>query len=88
MSDDPVELAALRKMADLIRPASVGERRSWTVRDVGLLTVVECDPESLRPVRVVGAYLDRATARERARLRGAGHVLVVPLLFDPRVADG
>jgi sirohydrochlorin ferrochelatase len=81
------ERSALSQIADLIRPTSAGERRSWTVRDVGLLTVVERDPESLRPVRVVGAYLDRPTALQRARLRGAGQVVVVPLLFDPRIAD-
>jgi hypothetical protein len=81
------ELSTFRKIGDLLGSTFGGASRSASVRDVGLFTAVECDPESLRPVRVVGAYLDRSIALERARARGSGPVVVIPLLFDPRPSD-
>jgi hypothetical protein len=78
----------LDKIGHLMRSTIDGEPRTAGARDVGLVTTVECDPESLRPVRVVGAYTDRRTALARARTRGARPVLVVPLLFDCQPLTG
>jgi len=83
MNGYEAERSALGQIADMLL-ATDRERRPSAVRDLGLVTAVECDPESLRPIRAVGAYLDRRTALERARERGTDSVLIVPLLFDPR----